>query len=119
MLLSENEAAEPKTVLTRLSLMETRETWRRWGELPLDRLHQALEKEYRLLGYLLNHAAGLRLRPIEVILLTLDYRLMRLWFLLTRDASTAQAHRALDEMARILSYIAYQMSKRTDRLSRA
>ena len=31
MLLSENEAAEPKTVLTRLSLMETRETWRRWG----------------------------------------------------------------------------------------
>jgi hypothetical protein len=119
MLLSENEAAEPKTVLTRLSLMETRETWRRWGELPLDRLHQALEKEYRLLGYLLNHAAGLRLRPIEVYLLTLDYRLMRLWFLLTRDASTAQAHRALDEMARILSYIAYQMSKRTDRLSRA
>jgi hypothetical protein len=118
-LLSENQAEEPKAAISQLSLMETRETWRRWGELPLDRLHQALEKEYRLLGYLLNHAAGLRLRPIEVYLLTLDYRLMRLWFLLTRDASTAQAHRALDEMARILSYIAYQMSKRTDRLSRA
>jgi hypothetical protein len=119
MLLSENEAAEPKTVLTRLSLMETRETWRQWGELPLDRLHQALEKEYRLLEYLLDHAAGLRLRPTEIYLLTLDYRLMRLRFRLTRNASAAHAHRALEEMARILGYIAYKMRKRSDRLWQA
>jgi hypothetical protein len=107
MLLSENQADEPRTAI------------RRWGELPLDRLHQALEKEYRLLGYLLAHAAGLKLRPIEVYLLTLDYRLMRFWFRLTRNASTAHAYRALEEMARIVSYIAYKMSQRTDRLSRA
>jgi len=118
-LLSENQTEEPNAAISRFSLMETRETWRQWGELPLDRLHQALEKEYRLLGYLVDHAAGLRLRPVEICLLTLDYRLMRLWFRLTRDASTAQARRALDEMARILCYIAYKMSKRGDRLSRA
>ena len=119
LLLSENEPGEPKTAISQFSLMESRETWGQWGELPLDRLHQALEKEYRLLEYVVDHASGLSLRPIEIYILTLDYRLMRLWFRLTRYASTAQAHRALDEMARILSYIAYQMSKRTDRLSRA
>ena len=119
LLLSENQVEEPRTVISRLSLMETRETWRQWGELPLDRLHQALENEYRLLEYLLEHAAGLHLRRIEIYLLTLDYRLMRLWFRLTRNASSAQAHRALEEMARILSYIAYKMSKGGGRLSRA
>jgi hypothetical protein len=119
LLLSENQTEEPKAAISQFSLTETRETWRQWGELPLDRLHQALEKEYRLLGYLVEHAAGLKLRPLEIYLLTLDYRLMRLWFLLTRYASTAQARRALDEMARILCYIAYKMSKRGDRLSRA
>jgi hypothetical protein len=107
LLLSENQAEEPSTVMSR------------WGELPLDRLHQALENEYRLLEYLLEHAAGLGLRPTEIHLLTLDYRLMRLWFRLTRNANTAHAQRALEEMARILSYIAYKMSKRSDRLSRA
>ncbi len=118
-LLSENQAEEPKAAISQLSLMETRETWRQWGELPLDRLHQALEKEYRLLEYLLDHAAGLRLRPTEIYLLTLDYRLMRLRFRLTRNASAAHAHRALEEMARILGYIAYKMRKRSDRLWQA
>src|ERR1700722_8682184 len=111
-LLSENQADEPRAVISRFSLMETRETWRLWGELPLDRRHQALEKEYRLLEYLLDHAAGLRLRPIEIHLLTLDYRLMRLRFRLTRYASSAEAHRAPDELARILIYLAYIMIQR-------
>jgi hypothetical protein len=119
MLLSENQAEEPKAVITKLSLMATRETLRQWGEVPLDRLHQALENEYRMLEYMLDHAAGLGLRPIEIYLLTLDYRLMRLWFRLTRNINTAHAQRALEEMARILSYIAYKMSNRSDRLSQA
>jgi hypothetical protein len=107
MLLNENKAAEPRTVISQ------------WGELPLDRLHQALENEYRMQEYMLDHAAGLGLRPIEIYLLTLDYRLMRLWFRVTRNTNAAHAQRALGEMARILSHIAYKMSNRSDRLSRA
>ena len=106
-LLSENRAEDPGTVIRQL------------GELPLDRRHDVLENEYRLLEYLLAHAAGLGLPSIENYLLTLDYRLMRFWFRITRNTNTAHAQRALEEMARILSYIAYKMSKRGDRLSQA
>jgi len=119
LLLSETQAQEPRNAIGRLNLMKTRDALHRSSELPLDRLHQALDHEYRLLGYLLDHAAGLGLRPVEIYLLTLDYRLMRLWFRIIRNASTAHAHRALDEMARIVSYIADKMSNRPDRLSQA
>jgi hypothetical protein len=106
-LLSENQAEEPITVIRQL------------GELPLDRRHDVLENEYRMLEYVLAHAVGLGLPPIEIYLLTLDYRLMRFWFRITRNTNTAHAQRALEEMARVLSYIAYKMNNRGDRLSRA
>lgn len=119
MLLSENGAEPLPVVITRLSLTETRETLRQWGTVPLDRLHQALENEHRMLHYLLDHAADLGLRPLENWLLALDFRLMRFVFRLTRNASTAQAQRALEEMARILGHIACKMSKRRLRVSEA
>ena len=106
-LLSENQAEEPITAIRQL------------GELPLDRRHDVLENEYRMLEYVLAHAAGLGLPPIEINLLTLDYRLMRFWFRIARNTNTAHAQRALEEMARILSYIAYKISNRGDRLSQA
>ena len=43
------------------------------------------------------------LRPLEQYLLILDYRLMKGWFHLTRSK------RALDEMAGVVTYIAYKM----------
>jgi hypothetical protein len=56
-----------------------------------------------MLRYLLNHAAGMGLRPVEHYLLILDYGVMKGWFRLTRSK------RALDEMAGVLTYIAYKM----------
>jgi hypothetical protein len=119
MLLSENGAEPLPVVITSLSLPETRETLRQWGKVPLERLHQALENEHRMLHYLLAHAAGLGFRPLEKWLLVLDFRLMRFVFRLTRNANTGHAQRALEEMARVLGHIAWKMSKRRLRVAEA
>jgi len=91
-----------------LSVLETREALRQaQGDLPLDRLHRALDNDYRMLRYLLDHAAGMGLRPLEQYLLIFDYRVMNVWYRLARN------RRALDEMASVLSYIAYKMGERS------
>jgi len=120
LLLSEDQVDVQPGVISPLALLETRETLRRaQGEFPLDPLHRALEKDYRMLCYLLDHAAGLDLRPLEHFLLKLDYRILCLWYYLTRSASTRQARRAIEERVGILSYIAYKMGKHAASLSEA
>jgi hypothetical protein len=120
LLLSEDQADEQQAVAGQLSLLEAHETLRHaHGELALERLHSALEKDYRMLRYLLDHAADLGLRPVERILLTLDYRMLRIWYRLTRNASAAHARRALEEMAGVLSYIAHKMGEQAGSASRA
>ena len=85
----------------------------------MDTLQRALDNDYRMLRYLLDHAAGMGLRPVEHYLLVLDYRIMRAWYRLTRNASTRQARRALDEMAGVVSHIAYKMGERAASFSQA
>jgi hypothetical protein len=109
LLLNEEErAVAHTTVIGQLSVLQTREALRHAPEdLALDPLRRALDKDYRMLRYLLDHAAGMGLRPLEHYLLILDYRIMTAWYGLTRKRS------ALEEMAGILSYIAYKMGERT------
>ena len=71
-------------------------------ELELDPLHLSLERDYKLLTYLLDHAAGLELARLEYRLLVLDYKLMQGWYRLTKSASPRQARLALSEMADVL-----------------
>jgi hypothetical protein len=114
LLLSEEQVEGHTTVIGHLSVLETREALRQaHGELPLDRLHRALDKDYRMLRYLLDHAAGMGLRPLEHYLLILDYRIMQVWFRLMPNK------RALEEMAGVLSYIAYKMGERSASFSQA
>jgi len=120
LLLSEEQVEEHSTVISQLSVLVTREALRQTeGDLPLDALHRALDKDYRMLRYLLDHAAGVGLRPVEHYLLMLDYKIMKAWFWLTHSASTRQARRALDEMALVVSHIAYKMGERAAGLSEA
>jgi hypothetical protein len=70
--------------------------------MDLDPLHQSLDRDYRVLTYLLEHAAGLELEQLEYRLLVLDYRLMQGWYRLTKSAAPRQARRALSEMADVL-----------------
>ena len=101
-------------MIGQLSVLQTREALRHAQEdMALDPLRRALDKDYRMLRYLLDHAAGMGLRPLEHYLLILDYRIMTAWYGLTRNRG------ALEEMAVILSYIAYKMGERTSGFSQA
>lgn len=114
LLLSEEQVEAHGTVIGQLSLLETREALRQpQPDLPLDRLQRALDNDYRMLRYLLDHAAGMDLRPVEHYLLILDYRLMKVWYRLKPN------RRALDEMAGVLSYIACKMGERAATFSQA
>ena len=70
--------------------------------MELDALHQSLDRDYRVVTYLLEHAAGLELEQLEYRLLILDYKVMQGWYRLTKSAAPQQARRALGEMAEIL-----------------
>src|SRR5262249_30135828 len=71
----------------------------------LDRLHELLENDYRILTGLLREVGGAN--SVERRILTIDYHVMRAWYKLTRrsDASP-QAKNALAEMSSILGYFA-------------
>ena len=76
-------------------------------------LERALERDYHVLTYLIEHAADLQLASIENRLLLLDYKLMRVWSHLTRTAAPEQSRRALSEMASILGVLVRQMGEQT------
>ena len=77
----------------------------------LDPLHLSLQRDYEILMYLLEHAAGLSLESFEDRLLVLDYKVMQWWYRITRVAAPQQARRALYEMASILNVLAQKMGE--------
>jgi hypothetical protein len=112
LLLSEEHTEDCGPVIGQLNVLETRQALQRTdGAIPLDRLRRALDDDYRMLRYLLDHAAGMGLRPVEHHLLILDYRIMQAWYRLKRN------RRALDEMAGVLSCIAFKMGERATSFS--
>jgi len=78
---------------------------------PLDPLHLSLQRDYDILIYLLQHAAGLSLESMEDRLLVLDYKVMQWWYRLIRIAAPQQARHTLFEMASILNVLAQKMGE--------
>ena len=78
-------------------------------EADLAPLERALERDYRVVTYIIEHATDLELASIENKLLVLDYQLMRLWSRLTRTLAPQQSRQALSEMASVLRALAGQM----------
>ena len=78
-------------------------------ESDLDPLELALERDYQVVTYLIEHAADLELASIENKLLVLDYKLMRTWSRVTRTVAPQQSRKALSEMASVLSVLVGQM----------
>jgi hypothetical protein len=75
----------------------------------LDRLEESLEQDYKVLTDLLQHAIG---ASIERRILTLDYKIMRGWYKLTRtNRDLVQARKALVEMSAVLSYFAAEIGE--------
>jgi hypothetical protein len=77
----------------------------------LDVLQASLEKDYSVLKYLIEHAAGLELESLEDRLLILDYRVMQIVYRLTHIAAPRQARKALSEMASVLGVLAYRIDE--------
>jgi hypothetical protein len=83
------------------------------SECELDPLERALERDYHVLTYLIEHAADLELASIENRLLIMDYKLMRVWSHLTRSAAPEQSRKALAEMASVLSVLVSKMTEQS------
>jgi hypothetical protein len=81
-------------------------------EPELDPLHRALQRDYRVIKYLLEHAAGLELSSFEDKLLLWDYRAMQLWYWFTKTAAPQQARQALSEMASVLAILEDKIGER-------
>ncbi|MCC7175795.1 MAG: hypothetical protein IT159_11410 [Bryobacterales bacterium] len=87
----------------------------------LSELEQSLERDYRLLTYLLAHTAG---RPfggitLEQRMLMLDFRLMGVVYRISGRLSLGRARAAVLEMADVLNYLANDVGKRSHAASRA
>ena len=81
-------------------------------ELEMDALHLALQRDFELITYLVQHAPGLELSSFEDRLLLWDYKAMQLWYRITRIAAPEQARQALSEMASVLAVFGGKIGER-------
>ena len=85
----------------------------RAGSPELDRLLGLLDRDYAVLRCLLDYSAE---RPkgfeIEPRMLGINYRLLRLWYALSRRFSIATARRTLEEMSLVVAHFANMMGER-------
>jgi len=80
----------------------------------LDRIQQALERDYQLLTFVLRHGAAFQFGPdpVERRLLMIDFAVLRCWCGLSRRTSLVNPRPALNEMISILSHFANSMGER-------
>jgi hypothetical protein len=103
-------AATPVVVDNRFRVAEVRE--RLETAESMDPLHASLQRDYQVLSYLIEHAAGLELQDFEDRMLVFDYRAMQWWYRLTRTAAPVQAREALKEMAQVLAILVGKIDQR-------
>jgi len=109
LLLLRNHAGEPAVAADRFNCTSVQQGLN--TGMALDPLHQSLERDYRVLTYLFEHAAGLELEQLEYRLLVLDYKVMQGWYRLTKWAAPRQARQALREMADVLGVLVSRMGQ--------
>src|SRR5579885_1799926 len=104
LLVRNSSATSAAGVSSRFSVGEVQERLQS-GEA-LDPLEAALQKDYHLLTYLLEHATGLEMDSLEDRLLVWDYQLMRVFYHVARTVAPRQARQALVEMAAVIHILA-------------
>ncbi|HEX3880650.1 MAG TPA: hypothetical protein VHW24_26895 [Bryobacteraceae bacterium] len=82
------------------------------SETELDPLRAELDRDYRVLTYLIEHAAGLDLATLEDRILVWDYRIMQCVYSVTHTLAPEQARNALLEMSTILGILAQRLGER-------
>lgn len=80
----------------------------------LDQLKTLLDRDYKVLTYLLKHSAGNSVGEgsVEKRMLEIDYRVMRGWYSISRRFSPTAAMQALDEMSQVVAHFANSMGER-------
>jgi hypothetical protein len=91
------------------------------GIADLPELERCLARDYRLITYLLAHAASFAEggTTLERRILMLDFQLMRTLYAVTRRIAAPQARAALREMTSIVVYLADVAGERVHAVSRA
>lgn len=89
------------------------------SELPA--LQRMLERDYRLIIFLLKHTAGLEVAGVtlEQRLLMLDFKLMQLVSAMGRFLGVKRVRAALQEMAAVVTQLADAMGERIETAHRA
>jgi hypothetical protein len=97
-----------------LSFLEVQAQLREIANPELDRLKDALDRDYKVLTYLLKNAANSSdgQDALEKRMLEINYKLMQNWYSVSRRFSPAAAARALDEMASVVAHFANSMGER-------
>jgi hypothetical protein len=83
------------------------------GSPDLDRLRDALDKDYRVVRKLLKYMpqAGEGQSALETHMLAVNYRLMGTWYQVSRRFSANTAARALGEMSMVVAHFANLMGE--------
>jgi hypothetical protein len=76
-------------------------------------LQRSLDRDYRLVTYLLRHAAGRETQDVHLHhwVLRLNYRLLSLWYSVVHRLSHSLARRALIDMSSVVSQLANAMGE--------
>jgi hypothetical protein len=106
---AQERAGNSKVTDQRFNIASVLEGLKTEGDLGA--LERALERDYYVVMYLIEHAADLELASIENKLLMIDCKLMRLWSRLTRSVAPQQSRKALSEMAAVLSVLVGQLGE--------
>ena len=78
----------------------------------LESLHCSLDRDYRVVSYLLRNGGTQGGESIEEHMLRIDYQIMRVCYFLTKPFSPRSARQALMERASIISHLANAMGER-------
>jgi hypothetical protein len=97
-----------------LKFPEVQAVLRSKGIADLDALKESLDRDYRVVTYLLRHSAtpDERESALEKRMLEVNYRLMRTWYRFSRQLSPSAACKALEEMALVVAHFANSMGER-------
>ncbi|HEY6392058.1 MAG TPA: hypothetical protein VIX89_12315 [Bryobacteraceae bacterium] len=84
------------------------------GRRQLDNLQRTLERDYRLLSFLLRHTATLQTETegLEQNMLMLHFNLMKAYYSLICAISQSKGRVAIQEMGRVVSHFANRMGER-------
>ncbi len=98
----------------KLSFPEVQARLRARAEADLNDLRESLDHDYRVITYLLKHAAHASegQLALERQMLAINYRVMRGWYGVSRQFSNSAAARALEEMSMVVAHFANAMGER-------